>query len=81
MFERSIYEFRKVYEKDFVIVPATTSLADAAKVMLDRHVGDVICKTKMESAEVQEGVIGIVTDRDLVLEFAKGQLDPSVKCR
>mgnify|MGYP001618431721 FL=1 len=71
----------KFMKKDFVIVPATTSLADVAKVKLDRHVGDVIiAKTKNGKAEVQEGVIGIVTDRDLVLEFAKkGQLDPKRK--
>ncbi|HAZ11337.1 MAG: hypothetical protein A2X86_20335 [Bdellovibrionales bacterium GWA2_49_15] len=71
----------KFMKKDFVMVPATSSLVEVAKVMLERHVGDVIIsRTKNGKAEVREDVIGIVTDRDLVLEFAKkGKLDPSRK--
>ncbi|MBI2519063.1 MAG: CBS domain-containing protein [Bdellovibrio sp.] len=69
----------KFMKKDFVMLPATSSLVEVAKVMLEKHVGDVIVsKAKNGKSEAYEGVVGILTDRDLVLEFAKkGKLDPN----
>jgi CBS domain-containing protein len=52
-----------------VCVPATTTIADAARRMRDDDIGDVL---------VMDGgrVCGILTDRDIVIRAIAGGLDP-----
>jgi CBS domain-containing protein len=48
---------------DVVVVPSTTTLAEAAEQMRDHHIGDVIVQDA-------PGVEGILTDRDIVVRAA-----------
>ncbi|MEK6623405.1 MAG: CBS domain-containing protein, partial [Bdellovibrionota bacterium] len=67
--------------KDFVTVPMTTTILEAARLMLERHVGDVIILDEdMDYNNVPGSPMGILTDRDIVLAFAKaGRLYPDGK--
>jgi len=71
----------KFMRKDFVTVPMDTTVLEASRLMLDRHVGDVIILDEdMDFNSVPGSPIGILTDRDIVLAFAKsGRLDPDCK--
>lgn len=51
------------------VCPATTSLADAAKVMRDRDIGDVL-------VERDGKLCGVVTDRDIVVRGVAADVDP-----
>jgi len=61
---------REVMTADPVTVPPTATVADAAKAMRDRDMGDVL---------VAEGgrISGIVTDRDIVVRAVADGRDPS----
>jgi CBS domain-containing protein len=54
---------------DVVVVPSTTTLAEAAQQMRDRNIGDVIVQDA-------PGVEGILTDRDIVVRAAAEGLSP-----
>ncbi len=71
----------KFMRKDFVTVPMGTTILEAARLMLDRHVGDVIILDEdIDYSSVPGTPVGLLTDRDIVLTFAKaGRLDPSSK--
>ncbi len=71
----------KFMRKDFVTVPMTTTILEAARLMLERHVGDVIILDEdMDYNNVPGSPMGILTDRDIVLAFAKaGRLYPDGK--
>ncbi|MDR4517058.1 MAG: CBS domain-containing protein [Nitrosomonas sp.] len=61
--------------REVVIIQKEESVLEAAKLMRQHHVGDVII------VEEQNGIkkpIGIVTDRDLVIEIMATELDPAV---
>ena len=60
---------REVMTKDPVCMPADTSIFDAARMMRDRDIGDVI---------MLEGdtIAGIVTDRDIVVRALAEGRDP-----
>jgi signal-transduction protein with cAMP-binding, CBS, and nucleotidyltransferase domain len=64
----------KICNRDTVIVRKLDSVVEAAKRMRQHHVGSVVI---VEDAG--EGVIpvGIVTDRDLVLEVLAANIDPN----
>jgi CBS domain-containing protein len=56
---------------DPVIVPAETPLAEAARLMRDRDIGDVLVSR-------DGALLGIVTDRDIVVRAVADGLDPQV---
>jgi len=58
--------------KDTVVCASpSTSIADAARLMRDKHVGEVIIvKTK------DRKTVGILTDRDIVTKVVAGNMDP-----
>jgi CBS domain-containing protein len=55
-----------------VCCPANTSVADIAGLMREHHVGDVIVVGEDEQSRVP---LGIVTDRDIVIEAVAPQVD------
>lgn len=54
------------YEKDVVRVGRRASIQEAASLMRERHVGDVVVVDEDEGRQVP---IGILTDRDIVVEL------------
>ncbi|HEV8299307.1 MAG TPA: CBS domain-containing protein [Acidimicrobiales bacterium] len=60
---------RDVMTPNPTVCPATTSLADAAKVMRDRDIGDVL-------VERDGKLCGVVTDRDIVVRGVAADVDP-----
>jgi CBS domain-containing protein len=64
---------------DVVYCTVDTTAASAARLMRERHVGDVVI---VEDAEGDQTPIGVVTDRDLVVEVLAKERDPAkVKVR
>jgi CBS domain-containing protein len=61
--------------RDTVIARKEESIVEAAKLMREFHVGSVIV---VEDASHAPKPIGIVTDRDLVVEILAVELDPGV---
>ena len=60
--------------REVVVIDRDESVADAAGLMRDHHVGSVVVVDK--SGGVSEPV-GILTDRDIVIEFVAKDVDPS----
>jgi len=58
--------------REVVIVPRNASVQDAARLMRQHHVGDLIVVEKHNGSQVP---VGIVTDRDLVLEVMAPDVD------
>lgn len=63
-------QIRDVMTKDPQILPASASLVDAAKVMRDEDIGPVIVVEN-------DRVVGIVTDRDIVVRAVAEDRSPS----
>jgi Predicted signal-transduction protein containing cAMP-binding and CBS domains len=61
--------------RDVVCSSRDTSIVDAAALMRHRHVGNVIV---VDQIGVQRVPIGIVTDRDIVVEVVAAGLDPKL---
>lgn len=59
---------------DTVSCPPDRSALHAARLMREHHVGDVII---VEDAEAGRAPIGVVTDRDIVVEVLGKELDPA----
>jgi CBS domain-containing protein len=59
--------------RDTVIIRKEESIVEAAKLMRQFHVGSVIV---VEDAAAGVKPVGIVTDRDLVVEILAAELDP-----
>jgi CBS domain-containing protein len=64
----------EVCNREVVIVRAGDSVLEAARLMRQHHVGDVLVVEDRGGSRVP---IGIVTDRDLVVEIMAAQLDPT----
>lgn len=64
-----------VCKKNVITIEKEKSLTEAAKLMREHHVGDVVVVEKKGS---QCFPLGIVTDRDLVMEVVATELDPDV---
>jgi CBS domain-containing protein len=60
--------------RETVIVRKEESIVEAAKLMRERHVGSVIV---VEDVDAGVKPVGIVTDRDLVVEILAAELDPN----
>jgi CBS domain-containing protein len=63
----------EVCTRDVVHCRRATSVAEVAKLMRNHHVGDVIVVDAVENGVVP---VGIVTDRDLVVEVLAQGVDP-----
>jgi CBS domain-containing protein len=61
--------------RDVVCGSRDTSVADAAALMRRRHVGNVIVIDQIDGKRVP---VGIVTDRDIVVEVVAAGLDPKL---
>jgi CBS domain-containing protein len=53
--------------RDVVITDRDTSILDAAKLMRHHHVGDIVVVENLSKGNIP---IGIITDRDIVVELA-----------
>jgi CBS domain-containing protein len=62
---------REVMTPDPTALPATSSIADAARAMREMDIGDVIV------LDEQSSLCGIVTDRDIVVRAVADDCDPS----
>jgi CBS domain-containing protein len=61
---------REVMTPNPVTIPADMSAADAARLMRDRDIGDVLLMD-------QDRVMGIITDRDIVVRAVAAGQDPA----
>jgi CBS domain-containing protein len=64
----------EICNREVVIVQAGKSALEAAQLMRQHHVGDVVVVEERGGFRVP---VGIVTDRDLVVEIVAPGLDPS----
>ncbi len=62
----------EICNREVVIVPRSSSIQEAAQLMRQHHVGDLVVVEKRDGMQVP---VGVVTDRDLVLEV----MAPEVK--
>lgn len=63
----------QLYEKDVVCLKPDDTVYDAAREMLENHIGDIVI-TQEENGKTMP--VGIVTDRDLVINATAKKLDP-----
>jgi CBS domain-containing protein len=64
-----------ICNRDVVCASREAAVATAAKLMRQHHVGDVIV---IDRADAERMPIGIVTDRDIVVEVVALGVDPNV---
>lgn len=65
----------EICNRDTVIVKRDNTVLEAAQLMRQHHVGDVVVVEERDGARIP---VGIVTDRDLVVEIMATELDPGV---
>lgn len=63
----------EICNRKVVVMQREETIAEAAKLMRDQHVGSVLIVNEQDGKRVP---IGIVTDRDLVVEVIAPELDP-----
>ena len=63
----------KLCNRDVVVARGDISVAEAAQLMRSSHVGDLVV---MDDSEERKP-IGLITDRDIVVEVVAAGLDPS----
>ena len=63
----------EICNREVVVTGPDTSIAAAARLMREHHVGDLVV---VESAAERPGPVGIVTDRDLVVEVLAEEVAP-----
>jgi CBS domain-containing protein len=64
----------EICNREVVYALRDTSSLEAAKLMREHHVGDLVVVDDNEGVKVP---VGIITDRDLVVEIMTPELDPS----
>ncbi len=62
----------EICNREVIIVQGNNTVLDAAKLMRQHHVGDVLVVENRNGVQVP---VGIVTDRDLVIETLAPELD------
>jgi CBS domain-containing protein len=72
--ERAMTTLGQICRRDVVVTTRDTTVADAARLMRDRHVGTLVVAEKREGSERP---VGIITDRDMVVEVMAVDLNPS----
>ncbi|SCY73002.1 CBS domain-containing protein [Nitrosospira sp. Nl5] len=65
----------EICNRDVIILQREATILDAAKLMREHHVGDVLVVEERDGARFP---VGIVTDRDLVVEIMATGLDQAV---
>ncbi len=65
----------EICNRDVVVVQRNESVLEAAKLMRHHHVGDVVVVEERGGLRVP---VGLVTDRDVVVEIVATELDPGV---
>lgn len=65
----------EICSREVVVMQRHESIREAAKLMRQYHVGDVVVVEERDGARVP---VGLVTDRDLVVEIMATELDPEV---
>ncbi|GBL45398.1 inosine-5'-monophosphate dehydrogenase [Sulfuriferula multivorans] len=60
--------------REVIIVAPETTIGEAARLMRQHHVGDVVVVTEKDG---RRKPVGIVTDRDVVVEVVATGLDPA----
>ena len=65
----------EICNRDVIISHREDTVADAAKLMREHHVGDVVVVDERDGLRFP---VGIVTDRDLVVEIMATELDQKV---
>ncbi len=63
----------EICNRKVVVMQREETIAEAAKLMRDQHVGSVLIVDEQDGKRVP---VGIVTDRDLVVEVIAPELDP-----
>jgi len=63
----------EICNRDVVIAEKTLSVADAAQLMRKHHVGDLVV---VEEKNGRKHPVGIVTDRDIVVEVVAAGVNP-----
>lgn len=63
----------EICNREVIVVQPNSTVLEAARLMRQRHVGDVLVVTERGGMRVP---VGIVTDRDLVVETLAPNLDP-----
>lgn len=61
---------REIMTKNPEILDVQSTILDAARIMRDKNIGDVLVRD-------EDGLCGIVTDRDLVVRAVAEGMDPS----
>ena len=64
----------EICNREVVVVTRETTIANAARLMRQHHVGDVV--VVMEEGGLRTP-LGILTDRDIVVETVAAELDPA----
>jgi CBS domain-containing protein len=65
----------EICNREVIVVAPETTISEAAQLMRQHHVGDVVVVTE---AGGRRQPVGIVTDRDVVVEVVATGLDPAV---
>lgn len=65
----------EICNRDVIILRREDTVLDAAKTMRQHHVGDVVVVEERDGVRIP---VGIVTDRDLVVEIMATELDQAV---
>ena len=70
-----MYTIGMICERDVICTGADTTVQNAAKLMREKHVGSLVV---VDAAAGGRRPLGIVTDRDIVVEVSALDLDPKV---
>ncbi len=65
-----------ICKRDVIGVAPETSIAEAARLMRAHHIGDVLVLQQDDGG--RRIPVGIVTDRDIVVEVVAAELDPRI---
>ena len=65
----------EVCNREVIIIQRDETVLEAAKLMRQHHVGNVIVVDESDGSRIP---VGIVTDRDVVVEVLAPELDPTV---
>lgn len=65
----------EICSREVIVVRRSDSVLEAAKLMRRHHVGDVVVVDERDGVRVP---VGLVTDRDVVVEIIATELDPGV---
>lgn len=65
----------EICKREVIVLQPENTVMEAARLMRQRHVGDVVVIEERSGKQVP---VGIITDRDVVLEVVAPDLDPDI---